>query len=71
IRTIDSTPYFIEINPRFGGASNIAFKAGMESPLKILQIIKGENVKQFIGEFRENLIMLRYTQDFFITKDKS
>ncbi len=67
----EHTPYFIEINPRFGGASNIAFKAGMESPLKILQIIKGENVKQFIGEFRENLIMLRYTQDFFITKDKS
>ena len=67
----ENFPYFIEINPRFGGASNAAFEAGMDSPLKILQILKGENVKPFIGEFKENLIMLRYTQDFFIEKDKA
>jgi len=62
----NNIPYFIEINPRFGGASNLSIEAGMNSPLKILQIVKGEKIISFIGEFTENLIMLRYTQDFFL-----
>ena len=63
-------PYFIEINPRFGGASNLAFKAGMDSPYKIMQMVIGEKVEPFIGDFEENLMMLRYSQDFFIKIDK-
>lgn len=59
-------PYFIEINPRFGGASNLAFEAGMKSPFNIMRLIKGEKIDPFIGDFKENLTMLRYTQDFFI-----
>lgn len=67
----DNIPYFIEINPRFGGASNLAFEAGMDSPYKILQMIKGEKVEPFIGDFEKNLMMLRYSQDFFINMDKN
>ena len=62
----DKVPYFIEINPRFGGASNLAFKAGMDSPYKIMQMITGEKVHPFIGDFENDFMMLRYTQDFFI-----
>lgn len=65
----DNIPYFIEINPRFGGASNLSIKAGMNSPLKILQMIRGDKITPFIGEFKENLIMLRYTQDYFVELD--
>lgn len=62
----ENTPYFIEINPRFGGASQLAFKAGMDSPYRIIQMLQGKKVEPFIGDFEENLIMLRYTQDFYI-----
>jgi len=66
----EKIPYFIEINPRFGGASNLAFKAGMDSPYKIMQMLNGEKVSPFIGEFKENFMMLRYTQDFFVDLNK-
>ncbi len=33
---------FIEVNPRFGGASNLSIKAGLDSPVRIVQMIRGE-----------------------------
>lgn len=66
----DQKPYFIEINPRFGGASNSAFRAGMNSPLNIMKMLNGDTIKPFIGQFEENLMMLRYTNDFFLKMEK-
>ncbi len=66
----DREPYFLEINPRFGGASNCSFKAGMNSPLIIMKLIFGEKVEPFIAEFEEDLMMLRYSQDFIIKKNE-
>lgn len=66
----NDSPYFIEINPRFGGASNAAFKAGMNSPLIIMKMLLGEKIEPFIGNFKDNLMMLRYSQDFFIERDE-
>ena len=66
----ETIPYFIEINPRFGGASNLAFEAGMDSPYKLMQMIIGEKVEPFIGDFEDNYLLLRYSQDFFVKVDK-
>lgn len=57
---------FIEINPRFGGGAILGIKSGANTPLLILRLINGKKLKPQIGEFKENLIMLRYTKDLFI-----
>lgn len=58
---------FIEVNPRYGGASNCSFVAGGESPRWLVQMVNGKTVTAPpIGEFLDNLTMLRYSQDIFI-----
>lgn len=57
---------FIEVNPRFGGGAILGIKSGANTPLLILRLINGKRFKSQIGEFEENLIMLRYTKDLFI-----
>lgn len=56
----------IEINPRFGGGAILGVKSGYNTPLLLIQLITGKIVEPQIGDFEENLIMLRYTQDLFI-----
>lgn len=57
---------FIEVNPRFGGGAILGVKSGANTPLLILRLINGKRLEPRIGEFKENLIMLRYTKDLFI-----
>lgn len=57
---------FIEVNPRFGGGAILGIKSGANTPLLILRLISGKRLEPQIGEFKENLIMLRYTKDLFI-----
>jgi len=57
---------FIEVNPRFGGGAILGIKSGANTPLLILRLINGKRIEPQIGEFKENLIMLRYTEDLFI-----
>ncbi len=57
---------FIEVNPRFGGGATLGIAAGANTPLLILKLVMGEKVKPMIGEFKENVVMLRYTKDIFI-----
>ena len=62
---------FIEVNPRYGGASNLSFRAGGESPRWLIQLVAGREVttspdRQFI----DKLTMLRYSQDIFIHPDE-
>jgi carbamoyl-phosphate synthase large subunit len=55
----------IEINPRFGGASNLGFNAGLKS-LEWMLCLINKNYEQIqVGEIKYNLKMLRYSQDFF------
>ena len=62
---------FIEVNPRYGGASNLSFQAGGESPRWLVQIVAGREVTAPpIGEFLDKLTMLRYSQDIFIHPDE-
>jgi carbamoyl-phosphate synthase large subunit len=55
----------IEINPRFGGASNLSFKAGLKSPEWMLYLIDKKYDLIYADNIKYNLKMLRYSQDFF------
>ncbi|MBF0567158.1 MAG: ATP-grasp domain-containing protein [Nitrospirae bacterium] len=55
---------FIEVNPRYGGAASLGFAAGAHTPLMLVKLAKGYEVNPMIGEFTDNLVMARYTEDF-------
>lgn len=64
---------FIEVNPRFGGGSNLSFRSGANSPKFLIELLKSKSVPSQIGQFKENLSMYRYSTDVFINepiKDK-
>ena len=63
------TVKFIEVNPRYGGGANLGLAAGANTPLYLIQLLKGKRVKSKIGKFEDNLIMLRYTEDLFIKEE--
>jgi len=58
---------WIEINPRYGGAANLGFAAGADSPRMLIKLLKSETVAPAIGEFADGLVMLRYTEDVFVS----
>lgn len=60
--------FFIEVNPRFGGGAALSIAAGANTPALILRLLMNEKVKPLIGQYEEGLIMLRYTEDFFINE---
>lgn len=66
----DNSVKFIEINPRYGGGANLGFAAGANTPLYLIQIIKGKKLKAHIGDFKDGLVMLRYTEDVFVDDSK-
>jgi carbamoyl-phosphate synthase large subunit len=57
---------WIEINPRYGGAANLGFAAGADTPRMLIKLLKSQRVPPMIGEFVDGLVMLRYTQDLFV-----
>jgi len=59
---------FIEVNPRFGGGANLSIKAGANTPLYLIKMLKGEKLEPRIGKFKDGYIMLRYTDDIFLDK---
>ena len=61
---------FIEVNPRYGGAANLGFAAGAFTPRMLVRLVLGREVKPCVGDFKDNLYMLRYTDDIFVDEDK-
>ena len=57
---------WIEVNPRFGGASALGMEAGCDSPNWILDELEGKSLPTPLVPYEENLTMLRYTQDRFV-----
>jgi carbamoyl-phosphate synthase large subunit len=57
---------WIEVNPRFGGAAHLSFAAGAATPHFLVQLLAGNTVSPQIGSFRDNYVMLRYTEDRFL-----
>lgn len=60
----DGNILWIEVNPRFGGASALAFEAGCKSAEWLL----GETPPKPLAPYEVGLTMLRYTQDRFVRK---
>lgn len=60
--------YFSEINPRFGGGYPHAYEAGVNFPKMIINSLNHiENRKQ-IGEYEENIYMMKYNEIKVISK---
>ena len=63
-----AAPLFIEVNPRYGGAAQLGFEAGADTPWFLVRLAMGRPVDPCVGEFEDGLVMLRYTQDLFRTQ---
>lgn len=61
---------FIEVNPRFGGASILSIAAGANTPLYLIKLIKGESLKQNLNSFKDNFVMMRFIEDIFVSNDE-
>lgn len=60
------SPKFIEVNPRYGGAAQLGFAAGANTPLFLVRLALGRSVPPSVGQFTDGLVMLRYTEDVFM-----
>jgi carbamoyl-phosphate synthase large subunit len=61
----ETGPLLIEVNPRFGGASNLSIRAGLDSPSRIIALLAGEKPRN-PRPIRFGLTMLRYSEDMII-----
>jgi len=57
---------FIEVNPRYGGAAHLSFAAGAPTPRFLVRLLEGRSVERSVDDFRDGLVMLRYTQDLYL-----
>jgi carbamoyl-phosphate synthase large subunit len=60
---------FIEINPRFGGGFPLAYQAGADFPRWIIEMMLGRNPKITIDGWQDGIVMLRYDDIIFVTKE--
>ena len=65
----DNKYYFTDLNLRFGGASYLSFKAGLNGPLFILNQLNGDPIKY--NGYKVNFNMLRYWQEVFIDEKEN
>ncbi len=64
-RAEDGAPFLVECNPRIGGASALAFEAGLDSARLALLEAAGLHVSPAPGTYRRGLRMLRAPADYF------
>lgn len=57
--------YLIEVNPKFGAGLPLTTAAGVNMPLLILKMLRGEAIPPMLGQFRDNLVMLRHWAEVF------
>ncbi len=62
-------PRFFEVNPRFGGGAPLSIAAGANLPLYLLQEVLGRPITANLGEFTDQLLMLRYDEAVFVQVD--
>lgn len=51
--------YVLEINLRFGGGYPVSHLAGADFPAKIVKMIRGEKLTPDIGNFQNNMVMMK------------
>lgn len=59
-------PRLIEVNPRFGGASTLSIRAGLDSPRRIIGMLRGDPAAYKNGLIRIGLTMHRVAEDIFV-----
>lgn len=65
----DNKIHLIEINPRFGGCSNLSIEGGLASPERLIQMIKGDfAAAQKPREIEIGLCSNRYSMDIYSRK---
>jgi carbamoyl-phosphate synthase large subunit len=67
---INGEYYISEINPRFGGGYPLAYECGLNFPKYILNNISGKENMPRIGDYEENVYMLKH-DTLIIKKDIS
>ena len=60
----------IEVNPRFGGASNLSIVAGLDTPRRLVELISGDRSALAPRPIRHGLGMLRYSRDVIVEPDE-
>lgn len=54
--------YISEVNPRFGGGYPHAYACGVNMPAAVLRNLSGEENPVRIGEYKENICMMKYNE---------
>ena len=62
--------YISEVNPRFGGGYPHAYECGCDHMKLILNNLNGFANKDTIGEYEENVYMMKYNEVMIMKKDK-
>lgn len=60
---------FIEVNPRFGGATALSIAAGANTPAMLIRMMNDETFPPVLEQFQSDLVMLRFTEDLFLKAD--
>ena len=67
---IDGEYYISEVNPRFGGGYPHAYECGVNVPKMIINNIKKQANKEEIGNYDENIYMMKYNEIRIIRSDE-
>lgn len=59
---INGTYYISEVNPRFGGGYPHAYACGVDFPRQVLENLSGKKNKAAIGDYLENICMMKYNE---------
>ncbi len=59
---VDGEYYISEVNPRFGGGYPFAYEAGANVPKMIINNISGKANVSDIGNYKENISMMKYSE---------
>lgn len=59
---INGVYYISEVNPRFGGGYPHAYACGVNMPASILRNLAGEENEEAIGDYPENIVMMKYNE---------
>ena len=68
--SLDLGPIFIEVNPRFGGASNLSIQAGLASVERIVQMLDGlDTAAAAPRSIAYGALLLRHAEDIITDRD--
>ena len=69
---VSGTPYFTEVNARFGGGAPLGIAAGVNAPLVLLARQAGVPITiPPLGAYENGLIMTRFDDSFFLLRDEN